>query len=180
MFYLLLILVGICFSQASKKTYYEELKISKDSSPNDIKKAYFNIVKDCHPDKVKDWDKDEVAKAKYEKYSKIYTVLSDVVKKQRYDELVSFGKYEYDDAFFKEADRKETESQQEKSRPKKKKAGEKKEEERPQPARESNSSLIYMFLGVAVFIYFIYSTLTKNSSNPTPTPNKGNDKKKNK
>lgn len=177
MFYLIVFfLASLCFSQSSKKTYYEELKISKDSSPNDIKKAYFNIVKDCHPDKVKDWDKDEVAKAKYEKYSKIYSVLSDPIKKQRYDELVSFGKYEYDDAFFKDADRKETESQQEKSRTKKKK-GEKKEEERPQVQRESNSSLIYMFLVAAIFIYFIYSTLTKNSS-AAPTPNKVNDKKK--
>jgi DnaJ-class molecular chaperone len=177
MLFILLILVSFCVSQTSKKTYYDELKISKESSPNDIKKAYFNIVKDCHPDKVKDWDKDEVAKAKYEKYSKIYTVLSDAVKKQRYDELVSFGKYEYDESFFKEADRKEAESQQEKSRTKKKKGEKKEEESRPPPSRESNSSMIYMFLGVAVFIYFIYSTLTKNSTTPN---NKVNDKKKNK
>jgi DnaJ-class molecular chaperone len=169
--------------QSSKKTYYDELKVTKDSTAGEIKKAYFNIVKDCHPDKVKDWENDVVAKTKYEKYSKIYAVLSDSLKKKRYDELVSFGKYEYDDALYNHEDRKESESQQEKSRKTKKKGSSSEEEdknrERQYTGPNNQSSMMYIFIGAIIFVYFIYSTLSKPSTTaPVNNDKKDNNKKK--
>lgn len=60
---------------------YSILNISKDASPSDIKKAYYKLAKDYHPDKNSAADAPE----KFKKISEAYEILSNNEKKERYD-----------------------------------------------------------------------------------------------
>lgn len=67
---------------AFAETHYDVLGVSKSASPNDIKKAYFRLCKEYHPDKNPN---DE---AKYKKFLKIndaYTVLINTDTRRQYD-----------------------------------------------------------------------------------------------
>ena len=59
-------------------SHYETLGISKESSQNEIKKAYRSLAKKHHPDKGGD---EEV----FKKINDAYNILSDPSKKQQYD-----------------------------------------------------------------------------------------------
>ncbi|MDR2353706.1 MAG: J domain-containing protein [Deltaproteobacteria bacterium] len=69
---------------------YKVLGVAKDTSANDVKKAYYKLAQKYHPDKNPG---DKVAEEKFKEISSAYDILSDPQKKSAYDNL---GK----DAFF--------------------------------------------------------------------------------
>ncbi|WP_281888302.1 molecular chaperone DnaJ [Paenibacillus sp. YYML68] len=65
----------------SKRDYYEVLGVGKDSSQEDIKKAYRKLARQYHPDVNKAAD----AETKFKEAKEAYDVLSDDQKKAQYD-----------------------------------------------------------------------------------------------
>jgi len=61
-----------------KKNYYDVLGLNRNASHNDIKKAYYKLAKDYHPDKGGSEDDFKICQEAYE-------VLSDPAKKILYD-----------------------------------------------------------------------------------------------
>jgi molecular chaperone DnaJ len=72
----------------SKKDYYEILGLSRDASPEQIKKAYRQKALKFHPDKNPG---DETAEAKFKEAAEAYEVLSNAEKKSRYDQFGHAG-----------------------------------------------------------------------------------------
>ena len=68
----------------SKRDYYEVLGVSKDATPEEIKKAYRKKAKEFHPDAYTGDDK-KAAEEKFKEASEAYSVLSDQNKKAQYD-----------------------------------------------------------------------------------------------
>lgn len=64
---------------------YEALQVSNDASDSEIKKGYFKVSLQVHPDRVA---KDERAEAtrKFQSVSQVYKILSNADKRQLYDE----------------------------------------------------------------------------------------------
>ncbi|MFT5732164.1 MAG: molecular chaperone DnaJ [Paracoccaceae bacterium] len=69
---------------SQKRDYYEVLGVSKDAAQADIKKAYRKLAMKYHPDQNPD-DKD--AEAKFKECAEAYDIVSDVEKRQRYDQF---------------------------------------------------------------------------------------------
>lgn len=67
----------------AKRDYYEVLGISKDSTEQDIKKAYRNMAKKYHPDRNKD---NPEAEAKFKEVQEANEILSDPQKRATYDQ----------------------------------------------------------------------------------------------
>ncbi|XP_035911908.1 protein tumorous imaginal discs, mitochondrial isoform X1 [Anopheles stephensi] len=65
-----------------KKDYYNTLGVTKNASPKEIKKAYYQLAKKYHPDTNKD---DPNAGKKFQEVSEAYEVLSDETKRREYD-----------------------------------------------------------------------------------------------
>ena len=76
----------------TKKDYYEILGINKDSSKEEIKKAYKKLAIKHHPDKGGDQEK-------FKEISEAYAVLSDKEKRETYDQ---FGHEGFDQRFSQE------------------------------------------------------------------------------
>ncbi len=90
---------------STKRDYYEILKIAKNASLGDIKKAYREAVLRSHPDRVPAEQKKE-AEEQFKLISEAYAVLSDAKKRALYDQYGHAGidqQYAYED-IFKEAD----------------------------------------------------------------------------
>ena len=68
----------------SKRDYYEVLGVSKNATPEEIKKAYRKKAKEFHPDSYTGDDK-KAAEEKFKEASEAYSVLSDQNKKAQYD-----------------------------------------------------------------------------------------------
>jgi len=68
----------------SKRDYYEVLGVSKNASPDDIKRAYRKLARQYHPDVNKE---DPGAAEKFKEISEAYDVLSDTDKRARYDQF---------------------------------------------------------------------------------------------
>lgn len=68
----------------SKRDYYEVLGVDKNSSEDEIKKAYRRLARKYHPDVNKD---DPTAEAKFKEAAEAYEVLSDKEKRARYDQF---------------------------------------------------------------------------------------------
>lgn len=75
---------AVCYATAVAKDYYAILGISRDASPEDIKKAYRSRSLELHPDKHKG---DKEAERKFKEVNEAYEVLSDPKKKQMYDQF---------------------------------------------------------------------------------------------
>lgn len=69
----------------SKRDYYEVLGISKDASPDEIKKAFRKLAVKYHP------DKEGGDEAKFKEANEAYEVLKDASKRQRYDQFGHAG-----------------------------------------------------------------------------------------
>ena len=61
--------------------HYDVLGVSRDASPDDIKKAYRKLARELHPDV----NPDESAQEKFKLVTHAYEVLSDPVQRQQYD-----------------------------------------------------------------------------------------------
>ena len=79
--------------------YYEVLGVKKDSSTQDIKKAYRKLAMKYHPDRNKG---DKEAEEKFKEISEAYAVLSDPEKRKQYDTFGASGfqqRYTQEDIF---------------------------------------------------------------------------------
>lgn len=70
-----------------KKDFYEILGVKKGSASNDIKKAYFALAKQFHPDV----NKTPEAKEKFGQINNAYETLSDDQKRKVYDQTGMTG-----------------------------------------------------------------------------------------
>lgn len=69
-------------STTNKRDYYEVLDVSKDASAADIKRAYYKLAKQCHPDSNPG---DKEAAKKFAEVSHAYEILADDKKRKAYD-----------------------------------------------------------------------------------------------
>jgi len=72
----------------TKRDYYEVLEVSKDASPEEIKKAYRQHALRYHPDKNPG---DKESEEKFKEAAEAYEVLSDQEKRRRYDQFGHAG-----------------------------------------------------------------------------------------
>jgi len=72
------------------KDLYTILWISKDTTEDDIKKAYRKLAMKYHPDKAPKWKKKEYEE-KFKEINEAYSILSDPEKKKQYDMFWSVG-----------------------------------------------------------------------------------------
>lgn len=72
---------------ATKRDYYDILGVSRDTSPEEIKKAYRHLALKYHPDR----DKSPGAEEKFKEINEAYEVLSDPQKRQVYDRFGQTG-----------------------------------------------------------------------------------------
>ncbi|XP_053962496.1 J domain-containing protein CG6693 [Anastrepha ludens] len=78
-------LLDLCEEYFDERDIYKLLELEKSALPKDIKKAYYKLSLQVHPDRVKD-DEKANATEKFKVLSKIYQVLSDKDKRALYDE----------------------------------------------------------------------------------------------
>ncbi|NQX01489.1 J domain-containing protein, partial [bacterium] len=69
---------------AAFKDYYETLGVPRDATTADIKKAFRKLARQHHPDVAKD---KKAAEAKFKEINEANEVLSDPVKRKKYDQL---------------------------------------------------------------------------------------------
>lgn len=67
-----------------EKNYYEQLGVSREASPEEIKKSYRKLARKYHPDVSKETD----AEAKMQAINVAYDTLSDPEKKAEYDQML--------------------------------------------------------------------------------------------
>ena len=67
--------------------FYDVLEVSRDASPDDIKRAYRRLARELHPDT----NPDPAAEERFKEITVAYEVLSDPEKRQRYDRYGTEG-----------------------------------------------------------------------------------------
>ena len=73
---------------ASKRDYYEVLGVSRESAPDDIKKAFRQLALQYHPDRNPG---DKGSEERFKEINEAYSVLSDPDKRQQYDRFGHAG-----------------------------------------------------------------------------------------
>jgi curved DNA-binding protein CbpA len=71
---------------AGEITYYEELGVAPDASPEQIHDGFRSLVRLLHPDQQTDPQLKEIAERQMRKINRIYAVLSDPDRRRRYDD----------------------------------------------------------------------------------------------
>lgn len=71
---------------STKRDYYEILGVAKNTSDEDIKKAYRKLARENHPDVAKDVDKGK-AEVRFKEINEAYQVLGDTQKRKMYDQF---------------------------------------------------------------------------------------------
>ncbi|KAL1535921.1 Chaperone protein dnaJ gfa2, mitochondrial [Salvia divinorum] len=66
------------------RDFYDVLGVNRSATASDIKKAYYGLAKQLHPDTNKD---DPEAEKKFQEVQKAYEVLKDEEKRQQYDQV---------------------------------------------------------------------------------------------
>ncbi|MEM1413413.1 MAG: molecular chaperone DnaJ [Myxococcota bacterium] len=66
----------------AKRDYYEVLGVARESTPDELKKAYRRLARALHPDRNPD---DPAAEEAFKEASEAYRVLSDAEQRRRYD-----------------------------------------------------------------------------------------------
>jgi curved DNA-binding protein len=69
---------------AQFKDYYTTLGVSRDATPDDIKKAFRKLARQYHPDTAKD---KKAAEEKFKEINEANEVLGDPEKRKKYDTL---------------------------------------------------------------------------------------------
>ncbi len=72
----------------SKRDYYEVLGVSRNASPEEIKKAYRQLAMQFHPDRNPN---NKEAEARFKEAAEAYEVLGETDKRQRYDQYGHAG-----------------------------------------------------------------------------------------
>lgn len=75
-------------SSTAKRDYYDVLGVTRDTSPEQVKKAYRRLAHKYHPDRNKE---DRDAETKFKEAAEAYEVLSEPTKRQRYDQFGHAG-----------------------------------------------------------------------------------------
>ncbi len=81
-------------SISSSSSLYEELGISPDAKPREIKRAYRKLAAKCHPDKFANKSGSpeyRMIEERFQKIAEAYSILSDETKKEQYDEFLKTG-----------------------------------------------------------------------------------------
>jgi hypothetical protein len=67
-------------------TFYDDLGVARDASPEEIRDAFRALVRLLHPDQQTDPQLKETAEKQMRKLNRIYAVVSDVDRRRQYDE----------------------------------------------------------------------------------------------
>ena len=70
--------------------YYEVLGVKKNATESEIKKAYYKLARENHPDKLSEENREEGTKM-FQKIGEAYEVLSDKQKREIYDQVGKDG-----------------------------------------------------------------------------------------
>ena len=76
----------IASRRAGEITYYEELGLTSDASPEQIRESFRALVRLLHPDQQTDSQLKDIAETQMRKLNRIYGVLSDPEKRRHYDD----------------------------------------------------------------------------------------------
>lgn len=72
----------------AERDFYKILGVSREASPQELKKAYRKLAKELHPDRNPD---DKEAEERFKDVSAAYSVVSDVEKRKLYDQFGEVG-----------------------------------------------------------------------------------------
>ncbi|KAI9092188.1 DnaJ domain-containing protein [Phlyctochytrium arcticum] len=89
-------LVDETSDQEDAKDLYEQLNVARDCTEDEIKKAYRKLALRYHPDKLASRSEAEKAEATatFQKLVAAYQILSDPIKRKRYDETGSVDEFD--------------------------------------------------------------------------------------